>query len=269
MPPASKLEGGDDRRFVGHVEGTRARPVAPARHARRGRPAGPVRPFRTTGAPAAAKPSAKARPSPREEPVTSAVRPVRSKSRRIIRLRCDGWLRSVRSKTPGSSSMPRPGPLHRIDVAVLDLRHLGHQFLVPAGVEGAHRFLDQRVGLAERGSGRRRQSRPGRCSRAARRGGGRCRPGRRSCGPRSGRRSSTGRPSRRAWRRGLSISLIGKARTQGLAGADPIQGRARVLGQRLGDSCGSGPRTRVARRAPARGRCAWRSAGPTGSGSPP
>src|SRR6266700_3303585 len=40
---------------------------------------------------------------------------------------------------------------HRQHVTVPDHRHGGDELLVPAGVEGAHALLDQRVRLAERG----------------------------------------------------------------------------------------------------------------------
>ena len=64
-------------------------------------------------APATASPSAMARPSPREEPVTSAVLPVRSKRGLVMsgphRLE-RRTVRSERSNTAGRSSTPSPGP---------------------------------------------------------------------------------------------------------------------------------------------------------------
>src|SRR4029077_16590594 len=39
---------------------------------------------------------------------------------------------------------------HGKDKPVLDLRNGGDKFLIPAGVESAHRLLDQGIGLAER-----------------------------------------------------------------------------------------------------------------------
>ena len=43
---------------------------------------------------------------------------------------------------------PRPG--HGIDITVDDPRQLRHELLVPAGIEGADRFLDQRIGRIQR-----------------------------------------------------------------------------------------------------------------------
>ena len=53
---------------------------------------------------------------------------------------------SLRLAMSGSRSMPKARPGRRGDHAVLHLRQRGHQLLVPAGVERAHQFLDQRVG---------------------------------------------------------------------------------------------------------------------------
>ena len=81
-----------------------------------------------------------ARPRPRDEPVTSAVRPVRSNRAGGMRssgLRAAdgevGALEDCRQKLDAEAR-----PFHRVDVAVLDHRHLGDELLVPAGVEGAH-----------------------------------------------------------------------------------------------------------------------------------
>src|SRR5579871_3973446 len=110
-------------------------------------------PLTTSRAPALAMPSAMARPSPRLEPVTSAVRPLRSKSATDIDhfLRdCCGARQDRSARTPTAAGR-RQGPApHRIDIAILDHRHGRDKLVVPALVEGADRFLDQRIRLAER-----------------------------------------------------------------------------------------------------------------------
>src|SRR4051794_25704320 len=105
----------------------------------------------TSRAPALAKPSAMARPRPREEPVTRAVLPERSKSdvdmlhSRVAAT--DGQVGALEHCRQQIDAEPRP--LHRIDVAILDQRHRRDKLVVPALVEGAYRFLDQGIGLAE------------------------------------------------------------------------------------------------------------------------
>src|SRR5580704_5265178 len=110
-------------------------------------------PLTINRAPAFASPSAIARPSPREEPVTKAVRPDRSNNF------CDIFKPSKVAPAHGQIGAivhrrqkvdAETLALHRIDVSVLDHWHSGDEFVVPAPVEGANRFLNQRIGLAER-----------------------------------------------------------------------------------------------------------------------
>src|SRR6266581_3693970 len=110
-------------------------------------------PLTITRAPAFARPSAIARPSPREEPVTKAVRSERSNNACDMTNLLDvgaahgqiGTLVDRRQEVDAEAL-----PLHRIDVAVPDVRHVGDEFVIPALVEGTHGFLDQRIRLAER-----------------------------------------------------------------------------------------------------------------------
>src|SRR5437660_1056963 len=108
-------------------------------------------PLTISRAPAFASPSAMARPSPREEPVTKAVRPERSNNA------CDIFLPSNvgaahrqigtlvdRRLEVGAEALA----LHRINVSVLDHRHLGDKLVIPAPVEGAH-FADCDLDLLE------------------------------------------------------------------------------------------------------------------------
>src|SRR4051812_25106297 len=112
-------------------------------------------PLSTTVAPAAASPSAIARPRPRDDPVTRAVQPS-SENRLVDIVGSSGCFRTAHGEI-GTLEHGRQqfgaeaGAFHRIDVTVLDDRDFGDEFLVPAGIEGADRFLDQRVRLAERG----------------------------------------------------------------------------------------------------------------------
>ena len=116
MPPASKaLEGGSDRGLVGDVEGGRRTGQAlgaelGGRFARRAAVGAVDQDERGAGLGEAFGHGAA---RPREEPVTRAVRPVRSK-RLWVMAGPQGserrTVRSERSKTAGSSSMPRPGP---------------------------------------------------------------------------------------------------------------------------------------------------------------
>src|SRR5258708_6626593 len=104
-------------------------------------------PLTSTRAPALAGPSAMARPSPREEPVTRAVRPERSNRACDISNSLDvaaahGQIRALVDR--GQEVNAETFALHRIDVSVLDHRHIGDEFVVPALVEGAYGFLDQR-----------------------------------------------------------------------------------------------------------------------------
>src|SRR5437870_7850224 len=107
-------------------------------------------PLSTTRAPAAARPTAMALPRPRDEPVTSAVWPDRSK--RVVDMSssvseigaADDEVRAL--EDGGQQLDAEARALHRVHVSVLDARHCRHQLAVPALVEGAHRLLDQRVG---------------------------------------------------------------------------------------------------------------------------
>src|SRR5882757_6549942 len=110
-------------------------------------------PLTINRAPAFASPSAMARPSPREEPVTRAVRPERSNKACDISNSLDvaaahGQIGTIIHR--GQEVDAKAFALHRIDVSVLDQGHVGDEFIVPALVEGAHGFLDQRIRLAER-----------------------------------------------------------------------------------------------------------------------
>src|ERR1700730_2978904 len=108
-------------------------------------------PFSATAAPASARPSAIARPRPRDDPVTSAVRPVRSNSWpfMVLCLRSPyGQVGALEHRRQKLGAQARA--FHREHVAVLYHRHGGDEFVVPACVKGAHTLLDQRVGLAER-----------------------------------------------------------------------------------------------------------------------
>src|SRR5262249_18766857 len=108
-------------------------------------------PLTISRAPAFPMPSAIARPSPREEPVTSAVRPVRSNSESVIQTSpvaaAHDEIRAIKDRWLQIDAQARP--FHRIDIAILDHGHGRDKLVVPAIVEGAHRFLDQRVRLAE------------------------------------------------------------------------------------------------------------------------
>src|SRR5207247_443162 len=112
-------------------------------------------------APAFANPSAMARPSPREEPVTRAVRPERSNNACDIEKPSSvaaahgqvGTLVDLRQQVDAEALS-----LHGIDVSILDHRHVGDEFVVPSLVEGSHGLLDQRIRLAERHVHRRHES---------------------------------------------------------------------------------------------------------------
>src|SRR5450756_1263931 len=104
-------------------------------------------------APAFASPSAMARPSPREDPVTSAVRPERSNNDCDIEKPSNvaaahgqvGALVDLRQQVDTEALA-----FHGIDISILDLRHVGDKFVIPALVKGAHGLLDQSIRLAER-----------------------------------------------------------------------------------------------------------------------
>src|SRR6516164_6004515 len=103
-------------------------------------------PLMTSRAPALAMPSAMARPSPREEPVTSAVRPLRSKSESVIEVSSNVAAAhdKIGAVEHGRQQVyPEARPFHRIDIAILDHRHGRDKLVVPALVEGTHRFRSE------------------------------------------------------------------------------------------------------------------------------
>src|SRR6478735_3642524 len=187
-------------------------------------------------APALAMPSAMARPRPREEPVTSAVRPERSNRAVLIsKISSDvgtahGQIGAV--EYGGQKVDAEAGAFHRIDKTVLDRGHGGDELIVPALVEGAHGFLDQRVGLAERHVDGGAEA--DRADAIMRREGPVIGLGHRRDLATLGEAAGPAQ-IRHHHMHGVPVEhvLVGKARAQRLAGADPDVGAAGIFGQRL------------------------------------
>src|ERR1700730_6467692 len=132
IPPASKRAKAST--IPASSVTSKAEPSAACPAARKSATAASTRagstPLTISRAPAFANPSAMARPSPREEPVTRAVRPERSNNACDIAkpsnvAAADGQVRTLINL--GQEVDAEAVPFHRIDIAVLDHGHVGDE----------------------------------------------------------------------------------------------------------------------------------------------